>query len=59
MLKLSNMKNRLHENGTMRLVGAIKGTSNVYKQGRPTCKFQIHIVYYCKQKLWLFFMWRG
>lgn len=51
MLKLSNMKNRLHENGTMRLVGAIKGTSNVYKQGRPTCKFQIHIVYYCKQKL--------
>ncbi len=55
LLKLSNMKNRLYENG---LVGAMKGTSNVNKEGRPTYKFLIHIVYYCKQKIWLFFMWR-
>ncbi len=37
------MKNSLHEHGTMRVVGAMKGTSNVYKQGRPTCKFQIKL----------------
>ncbi len=48
LLKLSNMKNRLYENG---LVGAMKGTSNVNKEGRPTYKFLIHIVYYCKQKI--------
>jgi hypothetical protein len=41
LLKWSNMKNRLHEHGTMRVVGAMKGTSNVYIQGRPIYKFQI------------------
>lgn len=59
VVEIIKHENRLHENGTMIVVGAMKGTSNVYKQGITTCKFQIHIVYYCKQKLWLFLCGKG